>query len=143
MLHASAAFAPGTQRAPVQQSLGIAHGAPAGAHGGAGIFLQRLGPTIGGSCTHFVPAQQSPSAPQISPSAPHAACWQRVVPFASGPHVPEQQSAFIAHVSHSARQPWRSAHVSTPSPLSKQTRPQQSVSITHDSPAGRQPAPTD
>jgi hypothetical protein len=54
---------------------------------------------------------------------------------------PEQQSPAAPHVSPSARQPWRSAHVSAPSP--EQLRPQQSLACAHDSPAGRQPAPVD
>ncbi len=220
-LHAKAPFAPGTQRAPAQHWVGIAHDAPEAMHGGAGIFSQRFGPTVGGSCTHFEPPQQSPSPPQLSPIAPQPATRQRNVPFASGPHAPEQQSAPVAHASHSARHPpagaqrfvpsrvarhwreqqselslqtsptcrvqgflsfivhaasdvqrstplagsatqrseqqspaasqvspsgrhpWRSAHARTPSPRSWQTRPQQSVPTAQESPAARQPAPTD
>jgi hypothetical protein len=135
VVHVRAPLAPGTHRAPAQHSLATAHAAPAAAHGGGGIFLHRFGPAdIGGSCTHFVPGQQSPSAPQISPSAPHPAAWQRIVPFASGAHPPEQQSAADVHVSHSARQPPAGAQRFVPSRVATHEREQHSVASRHTSP---------
>jgi hypothetical protein len=54
------------------------------------------------------PAQQSGLAPHVSPSAPQVgigAGWQIPIAPSWPVHVPEQQSAFEVHSSHSTRQP--------------------------------------
>jgi hypothetical protein len=84
------------------------------------------------------PVQQSESAPQISPSAPHVPTgWQRETPSGPGAQRPEQHELPSAQSSHSALHPPAAAQRWTASLPVSQLREQQSIPVPHVSPICR------
>ena len=71
---------------------------------------------------------------QSSPSAPHVAAAQRLLPLPSATHEPEQQSAPVSHRSHSGEQPPMGAQRLLPSFVAAHDRVQHSAGPPHASP---------
>ena len=126
--------APGVQP-PLQHCRASAQDALSGEHPGGG--MQRLAPRLAGSPMHGTggpPVQHCELAEHASPTSPHpTTTWQRLMPFASGRHVPEQQSALLAQTSQDGLHPPMGTQRRTPPLPGRQRLEQQSPSTEHTS----------